>query len=91
MQQDFFKELISNLSDLSKRITKFETWEPLGRATISTYDSSNPPSEADVIAAFGTQPSGFIGLLDDNGANTNVYICMYNGTSWWYTALTKAV
>ena len=30
-------------------------------------------------------------LLDDNGANTNVYLIMSDGTKWHYTLLSTAV
>ena len=64
------------------------------RTKLSTANTSNPPSDGELDTAFGTPAtvgSGFTALLDDNGADTNVYLVMSNGTSWWYTALTKAV
>lgn len=98
MQQDFsiiFNELIKPIKDLSRRVAKFETWEPtLKIGNTSTENTANPPSDAELDTAFGTPAevgNGFIGLLDDNDADANVYLCVSNGTSWWYVALTKAV
>jgi hypothetical protein len=59
----------------------------------SNANVSNPPTDAELDSAFGTPASvgnGFAALLDDNGADTNVYLVASNGTSWFYTALTKA-
>lgn len=60
----------------------------------SSADVTNPPTDAELDSAFGTPAAlgdGFVGLLDDNAGDANVYLCTTNGTSWWYTALTKAV
>lgn len=59
----------------------------------SSADVSNPPTDAELDAEFGTPASvgnGFGALLDDNGADTNVYAVFSNGTSWFYSTLTKA-
>jgi hypothetical protein len=59
----------------------------------STANTSNPPTDAQLDAAFGTPATvgaGFLALLDDNGGNANVYLVLSNGTSWWYVGLTKA-
>lgn len=56
-------------------------------------NTSNPPTDAELDSAFGTPATvgeGFVVLLDDNGGDSNVYLVASNGTSWWYTALTKA-
>jgi len=63
-------------------------------ATTSTDDTANPPTDGELDTAFGTPATvgtGFIGLLDDDGGDANVYLCATNGTSWWYVALTKAL
>lgn len=64
-----------------------------GFATAVSADDVTTPTDAELDSAFGTPATlgnGFIGLLDDNGADANVFLCMTNGTSWWFTALTKA-
>ena len=59
----------------------------------ATDNVSSPPTDAELDTAFG-QPSalgdGFIGLLDDNGAGTTVWLCQVINSAWWYEGLTKA-
>ena len=65
----------------------------LGVAT-SDDDTSNPPTDAELDTAFGTPATvgdGFMAVLDDNGAGSNVYLVVSDGTNWWYATLTKAV
>ena len=64
------------------------------RLSVSTADVSNPPADAELDAIFGTPAVagvGFVRLLDDGGADSNVYLVVSSGTSWWHAALTKAV
>jgi len=59
-----------------------------------TTDVSNPPTDAELDAAFGTPAAvgaGFTVLIDDAGGDANDYLVVSNGTSWWYATLTKAV
>lgn len=28
--------------------------------------------------------------INDNGEGNNVYLCVSDGTNWWYTAMSKA-
>lgn len=56
-------------------------------------DVSSPPTDAELDAAFGTPAEagdGFLALVDDNDADTAVYLVTSNGVSWWYSAMTKA-
>jgi hypothetical protein len=51
------------------------------------------PTAAELNTAFGTAASlgsGFIGILDDNNAETRVWLCVVIGSSWFFEALTKA-
>ncbi len=60
---------------------------------VSDVDVSNPPTAAELTAIFGTPASrgdGFIGLVDDNGAGTAVYMIVAKDTNWWHTLMTKA-
>jgi hypothetical protein len=62
--------------------------------TASVANVSNPPTDAELDAEFGTPATvgaGFIAILDDAGAGANVYLVASDGTNWWYEALTKAV
>lgn len=55
---------------------------------------SNPPTDAELDAGFGTPAAvgeGFLGLVDDNNAATNVWLCASVGGAWWYASMTKAV
>lgn len=63
------------------------------RVKVSTANVTNPPTDAELDAAFGTPATvgtGFIALVNDNNADANDYLVLSNGTSWWYVALTKA-
>lgn len=72
-----------------------EGWFSAGvRTKIVTDDVANPPTDAQLDTAFGTPANvgaGFIGVVDDNGAGANVYLCASDGTNWWQSAMTKAV
>ncbi len=70
------------------------TPQGIGIIPTSSADVSNPPTDAELDSAFGTPATvgnGFTALLDDAGGDTNVYAVYSNGTSWFYTTLTKAV
>lgn len=59
----------------------------------SDDNTSNPPTKAQLTTAFGdptTLTDGYLGVLDDNGAGTNVYLVGVSNDEFWYTALTKA-
>lgn len=67
--------------------------EAIGGLDTSTANVSNPPTDAELDSALGTPAAvgaGYQCLLDDGGADTNVYLVVSNGTSWHYVALTKA-
>jgi hypothetical protein len=62
----------------------------------STNNVSDPPSDAEIDAAFGTPAQvggGFIGVIDDNGGGVSgdVWLCVSNSSAWFYVGLTKAV
>ena len=61
---------------------------------VSTANTSNPPTDAELDGELGTPAAvgaGFMALLNDNGGGANVYLVLSDGTNWWYEALTKAV
>ena len=75
-----------------------DTSHPVTSAPSSLYysvgDVSNPPTDAELDALFGTPAEvgqEFSTLIDDASGNTDVYRVHSNGTSWWYDVLTKAV
>lgn len=50
------------------------------------------PTQAEMVAAFGaaaTVGAGFIGVIKDNNADTNFFICVSNGTSFYALKMTK--
>lgn len=57
-----------------------------------TSDVSNPPTDAELDTAFGTPATvgNAMGILDDNGAGTNIYLCISDGTNWFTVTLAQA-
>lgn len=50
------------------------------------------PTQAEMVTAFGaaaTTGAGFIGVIKDANADTNFFICISNGTSYFALKLTK--
>jgi|6_EtaG_2_1085325.scaffolds.fasta_scaffold29266_1 hypothetical protein len=63
------------------------------RTKVSVDNINDPPTDEDLDSAFGTPAAlgeGFVGILDDNSADTDVYICYTSDTSWFYIKGTKA-
>ena len=61
---------------------------------MSTANVTDPPAAAEIDSAFGTAAAvgaGFIGLINDNNAGLKYWLCMSDGTSWLYGAMTLAV
>lgn len=55
---------------------------------------SNPPTDAELDAAFGTPATvgqGWATIIDDGGAGNNFWRIYSDGTNWWHSAFTKAV
>jgi hypothetical protein len=64
------------------------------RTQVSTDNVSDPPTDAELDAAFDTPANlgaGFIGIVDDNSGDTDVWLCYTSDTSWYYLQGTKAV
>ena len=61
---------------------------------VDTTDVSNPPTDAQLDSAFGTPATvgaGWTTYLNDNGAGSNFYQIVSDGTNWWISTFTKAV
>jgi cytoskeletal protein CcmA (bactofilin family) len=59
----------------------------------SDNNVSDPPTEAELNTAFGTPGSGDegqAGILNDNDAGTDVYLCFAINSDWFYIKGTKA-
>lgn len=64
------------------------------RTKVSTANVSTPPTEAELISAFGTAAtvgSGFTAIVNDNGGGTSEYMVWSDGTNWFHAAGTKAL
>lgn len=59
---------------------------------VSTANVSATPSKAELIAAFGAvaEKPGLVGVLDDNGAGTAVYVVCCSGSEYYFVSMTKA-
>lgn len=57
-----------------------------------TSDVSNPPTDAELDAAFGEPGTvgDAMGILDDNGGGANIYLCISDGTNWFTVTLAQA-
>lgn len=58
-----------------------------------TTDVSNPPTDAELDAIYGTPATvgaGFFDSIDDNAGGANVYLVLSDGANWWTWAGTKA-
>jgi hypothetical protein len=61
---------------------------------VYTDDVSNPPTDAELDAIFGTPATvggGFTAYIDDNGAGNNFYQITSDGANWWIFTGAKAV
>jgi hypothetical protein len=61
---------------------------------VNTTDVSNPPTDAELDAAFGTPATvgtGWSTYIDDAAGGANFYHIVSDGTNWWHFAGTKAV
>lgn len=49
------------------------------------------PTQAEMVSAFGAanQGTGLMGVIKDANADTNFFICISNGTSWYALKMTK--
>lgn len=56
------------------------------KIVVKTDDVSNPPTDAELDAAFGTPAavgSGWSVFIDDGGGGSNFYLVASDGTNWW--------
>jgi len=69
------------------RVSGIATW-------YSEDNVTNPPTKAEIVAIFGDTSrirEGVIAIINDNGGDTNVWICFTSKTEWYYIAATKAL
>lgn len=60
---------------------------------VSTANVSPTPSKGELISAFGPvlNKPGLVGVLDDAGAGTAVYMVCCSGSEYYYVSMTKAL
>ena len=59
-------------------------------APYSESDVTDPPTSAELTSAFGGQSDGFIGVLDDAGGGTDVWLCVVTINGWYTIQVTAA-
>jgi hypothetical protein len=87
---DWFINSTSTRASLFSGIVQFAAGL---RTIVSTANTANPPTDAELDSAFGapaTLGTGFVGILNDNNGGTNEYLCWADGTNWFYATGTKA-
>ena len=92
MLQDVITGILSDVKKLKSDFGSLQKRETKVRIPRSTNNVSNPPTAAQATTAFGSVSelgSGFLGVIDDNDAGTNVYLCYTDGTDWFSATLTK--
>ncbi len=53
--------------------------------------AADTPTAAELAGAFAFGTQGQIGTLDENNAQTNVFLIVYDGANYWFAPMTKAV
>ena len=88
---------VNNATNTFKAGSRLQIWgwkeETIGGVAYSTADVSNPPTDAELDSAFGTPatlPVPFTAIVNDNNADTAMWLVASNGTSWHYVSMTKA-
>ncbi len=89
------EDLVKRISNIENTLENTATADTFIRLERSTANVTDPPTDAELNAEFGTPVTaedGFFAVSDDNDSDTNIRVIYTNGTSWWYSAkLTKAV
>jgi hypothetical protein len=68
-----------------------QAWKEIAKLPVSTANTANPPTQAELVAEFGAaadKGAGFIAMLDDAGGGANVYLIGCDGANYFYVALT---
>ena len=87
------EDLYRRIADLEKRLTRLEAagWP---RTQYSIANVLDPPLDGNLDADFGTPATlgpGFIGVVNDNNADTDIWLCVTTATKWYYIQLTEAL
>lgn len=90
----FLDELLSRFRETENRLAQLEGNEAVKYLQLKENNISNPPTDAELDAIYGTPATvgkGFTSVINDNAASANFYLIISDGSSWWYFAGTKAV
>ena len=82
-------ELIRRLVALEKRLDNLVMPEVGLRC--SDANVSNPPTDAELDAAFPNRYNGFSAVVDDNGDGLLTWFVVYTSVGWWYEGLSLAL
>lgn len=88
------EDLQRRVKALERTVGRLQRLETAGGGPVSTANVSNPPTAAQVTAAFGAPADiseAMIKFVDDNGAATAVYLVVPINNAWWIFTGTKAV
>jgi len=94
---DFQKNVLRHLKRIDDVLDRLKNYPGGGAATgfvlvYSTYNCHNPPTQADLTAAFGaaaTRGTNFLGLLNDDAGGTHEYLVGSDGTNFWFVPFAK--
>lgn len=91
--QTTIENLQARVKSLEKTVNRLQRLETAGGGPVSEANVSNPPTDAQLDAAFGAAAGiseGMIKFVDDNGAATAVYLAVPLNGAWWIFTGTKA-
>lgn len=91
---EIFNTIFRRIKEQADRIDTLAGVDGAKYGKFSTANVSNPPTEAQLTAVFGspaTVGKGFYAFIDDNGAHTNEYLVCSDGTKWVIFSGTIAV
>lgn len=87
------EQLQGQVNRLQRDVARLRRIEAVGGGPISEANVSNPPTAAQLTAAFGSPANispGMPKFVDDNGAGTAFYQVVPDGTDWWIFTGIKA-
>lgn len=79
-------------SDVSYEIYRYPGDD--GRVMYAIDDVADPPTDTELDTAFDTPANlgeGFIGIVNDNDADTDVWLVVTSPDKWWYIQVTEAI
>lgn len=87
------RQLQREVKALQREVSRLRRVEAAGGGPVMDTPFSNPPTDAELDSAFGVPgdiSQGMIKFVDDDGAETDVYLVVAIGDSWWIFTGVKA-